>query len=58
MQQRVYQTEVRDVDELRQRLIDFGAGMQQSVIGDATDQWRWRLHNCMQARGGYFEYPL
>jgi len=34
--------------------------MQQSVIDDAmaTDQWRRRLHNCMRARGGHFEYSL
>jgi len=36
MQQRVYQTKV---DNLRQRLIDVWAGMQQSVIVDAIDQW-------------------
>jgi len=35
MQQRVYQTKVYDMEDLRQRLIDVWAGMQPSVIDDA-----------------------
>jgi len=58
MQQRVYQTKMQDVDNLRQCMIDGWTGMQQSVIDDATDQWRGRLHNCMRARGRHLEYSL
>ena len=58
MLQRVYQTKMQYVDNLRQCMIDVRAGMQQSVIDDATDQWRMRLHNCMRGRGGHFEYSL
>jgi len=43
MQQRVYQTKVQNVDDLRQRLIDVWNGMEQGVIDDAIDQWRKRL---------------
>jgi len=35
-------------------MIDGWTGMQQSIIDDATDQWRRRHHNCMRAREGHF----
>jgi len=35
----VYQTPVRDVVDLRQRLIDTWYGLSQSVVYDATDEW-------------------
>jgi len=54
MQRRVYQTKMQtkmqDVDNLRQCMIYGWTGMQQSVIDDATDQWRRRLRNCMRTR--------
>ena len=28
--------------------------MEQSVIDDGIDQWRRRLHACIQATGGHF----
>jgi len=49
---------VKDVNELRERLVEVWAGLQQNVIDDAIDQWRRRLHACVQARGGHFEYLL
>jgi len=55
MQQRVYQTKMQNVNDLRQRLIDVWNGMEQGVI-DAIDQWRRRLRSCVQAKGGQFEY--
>ena len=51
MQQRVYQTKVQNMNELKRRLINMWADMQQSVIDDAIDQWRKRLHACVRARG-------
>jgi len=56
MQDRVYQKKVKDVNELRERLIGVWAGLQQNVIDDAIDLWRRRLHACVRARGGHFEY--
>ena len=35
MQDRVYQKKVKDVNELRQRLVEVWAGLQQNVIDDA-----------------------
>jgi len=39
LQDRVYRQPVRDVDELRQRLIDSWSNIQQTVIDEAIDQW-------------------
>ena len=58
MQQRVYQTKVQDVNDLKRRLINVWVDMQQSVIDDAIDQWRKRLLACVRARGGQFEHAL
>jgi len=54
IQQRVYQTEVQDVNDSGQRLIDAWADVERSV----TDQCRRCLHACIRARGVYFEYSL
>jgi len=43
MQDRVYQTEIHDVDELKQRLIAILADMNQSVINKAVAEWHSRL---------------
>ena len=50
---------VKDVNELRERLVEVWAGLQQNVIDDAIDQWRSRrLRACLRARGGHCEYLL
>ena len=51
MQDRVYQTTIHDVDELKQCLIAVLADMKQSVINKATDKWRSRLAACVHAKG-------
>jgi len=58
MQDWVYQKKVKDMNELRERLVEVWAGLQQNVIDDAIDQWRRRLPACIQARGGHFEYRI
>jgi len=45
---------VKDVNELRERLVEVWAVLQQNVIDDAIDQWRRRLRACVWARGGHF----
>jgi len=37
IQQRVYETRVHDIDELRQRLLHVWHGLEQSLIDDAVD---------------------
>jgi len=58
MQDRVYQKKVKEVNELREQLVEGWARLQQNVIDDAINQWRRRLRACVQARGGHFEYLL
>jgi len=43
IQQRVYETRVHDIDELRQRLLHVWCSLEQSLIDDAVDQWPTRL---------------
>jgi transposase len=58
MQERVYQTQIRDITDLRQRLIESWSGISQNVIDEAIGQWRNRLKACVKAKGGHFEYLL
>jgi len=58
MRQRFYGMTVHDVQQLKRRLVTIWADMEQSVIEDAIDQWRKRLHDCIRARGGHFEHAL
>jgi len=44
------------VIDLRRHLIDACFGVKQSVIDDAIDKWRNRLHACIRATRGHFEY--
>ena len=48
LQQRVYRSRIRDVDHLKQRLIE----------DRAVRQWRVRLRACVRANGGHFEHKL
>jgi len=43
----MYQTKVKDLDDLKRCLIDVWAGIQQSLIDDAINQWRKRLCACV-----------
>ena len=51
MQDRVYQTPVRDVAYLRQRLIDAWNDLSQSIVDDAVDELRKRLQACVNEKG-------
>ena len=54
----MYRKKVQDVAELRGRLIEVWAGMEQTVIDDAIDQWRRRLRACVAAKGGHFQHSF
>jgi len=58
MQERVYQTAIHDVNDLKQRLLEVWDGLDQRIIDDAVAQWRHRLQACVQAEGGHFEHLL
>ena len=57
MQDCVYHTPVREVADLRQRLIDIWKDSSQSIVDDAVDEWRKRLQACVNERG-HFEHLL
>jgi len=44
MQDSVYQTPIQDVANLRQCLVDTWSGFSPSIVDDAVDEWRKRLH--------------
>jgi len=58
VQERVYQSRVYSIDELKQRLLHVWHGVDQSIIDSAVDEWRLRLRACVRAKGGHYEYLL
>src|SRR6218665_2548894 len=54
IQEHVYQTAIRDIDELKELLIVVFAELKQSVIDKAIEQWRPRLRACVQTKGHHF----
>ena len=58
VQQRVYQSLVYNVDELKQRLVHVWHGINQTIIDNSIDEWRGRLRDCVRAKGGHFEQML
>lgn len=58
MQERVYREPVRDIEQLKQRLVETWSGIKQSVMDHAIDEWRGRLGACIKAKGGHFEHLL
>jgi len=58
MQERMYRVPIQDVDQSRQWIDEMWAGLQQSVVDEAIDQWWKRLGACVHAQGGHFEHSL
>jgi len=58
IQERVYQTAIRDIDDLKQCLTCVWAELKQSVVDKAIEQWRPRLRACIRAKGQHFEQLL
>ena len=50
MQERVYQTAIHDVNDLKQRLLEVWAGLDQKIIDNVVAQWRLRLQACAQQK--------
>ena len=56
IQDRVYKTNVKDAEELRQRIVyDLD---QHTIIDTAIRQWCKILQACVAAKGGQFEHAL
>ena len=58
LQERVYRSRIRDVDHLKERLLEEWSLFDQRIIDKAVKQWRERLRACVRADGGHFEHHL
>ena len=61
MQEKVYQTSIANIEELKHRLVQVWAEQDHRHIALAIGQWRRRLNACdlcMKARGRYFDQHL
>src|SRR5437870_9621065 len=55
LQERVYKTRIRDVNHLKERLIEEWASFYQKIIDGSIRQKRKRLSACISVDGGHFE---
>jgi len=60
MQEKVYQTHIANIDELKHRLVQVWAELDHRHIGAAIGQRRRRLNACdlCESSGGYFDQHL
>ena len=58
MQEKVYESRIKDVDELREHIKVVWEELDQSIINTAVRQWRTRLRECVKAKGDHFEHKL
>jgi len=55
---RHYTKPKRNVDELKQRLIDTWDRIPQGIIDEATDHWQTQLRVCVKVKESHFEHLL
>ena len=58
LQEQVYKTSIKDVDELRCRIADEWDKLEQRIIDKAVGEWRKRLRASVAAGGGQFEHKM
>jgi len=58
LEERVYKTSSKDVDELRCRIAEEWDKLDQRIIHKAVGEWRKRLQACVAAGGGHFEHTM
>jgi len=54
LQQRVYHSRIRDIDHLKQCLIEEWHCFDQNIIDRAVRQWRFQLRACVGANDSHF----
>jgi len=50
MQEKVYKKRIKDIDELRARILTVWDEMDQHIIDKAVRQWRTRLRACIKLK--------
>ena len=58
LKQHVYHSRIRDVDHLKQRLIEERRCFDQNITDRAVRHWHVRLRASVRANGGHFEHKL
>jgi len=61
MQDKVYQTHIANIDELKHRLVQVWAELDHRHIAAAIRQWQCRLNacdSCVKLQEGYFDRHL
>ena len=54
----MYQKPIREVDQLKQRLVKVWSDVQQTVVDAAIGEWRKSVGACVRAKGHHFEHLL
>jgi len=58
LQDHVYNNQIKDVEELHQRVEEEWDRLDQRVVEFAIRDWRKRLRACVAADGGHFEHAM
>ena len=59
LQERVYRTNISDVDKLKRRINSEWAALSHAIIERGFGEWRHQLiRACVRAGGGHFEHML
>jgi len=58
LQDHVYRTRIRNIQYLKERLVEEWGRFDQDIISQAVNQWRARLTACVRSNGGHFEHQL
>jgi len=56
--EKVYKKRIKDIEELRARILTAWDKMDRRIIDKAVRQWQSRLHACIKAKGGHFKHTL
>jgi len=56
--QKIYKKRIKDIDELRARILTAWVKMDQRIIDKVVRQWRTGLRACIKAKGGHFKHTL
>jgi len=58
LQERVYRCAIRDVNHLKERLVEEWHRFDQKIIDASVSQWKNRLRKCISEKGGHFEHLI